>query len=145
MDWNFEEGRPIYSQIVEQMKIRIANGDFQPGDRIPPVREIAVEAGVNPNTMQRAMAQLEREGLLYSVRTRGRFVTEEESVLSELKQMLGRQYIQKMVESLEQLGMNDQDILQAVQRWIREQGPRRSWKETKEEQETAGTMKQEVK
>ena len=69
MKWKFDENTPIYLQIVEQIKAQIATGQLKAGDKLPAVRELAVEAGVNPNTMQKALSQLEREGLLYSVRT----------------------------------------------------------------------------
>ena len=78
MEWIFEQGRPIYTQIVEQIRINIANGTYEPGQQLPSVRDLAMEAAVNPNTMQRAFSELERDGLIYTVRTSGRFVTEEE-------------------------------------------------------------------
>ena len=73
MKWIFKDGIPIYSQIVEQMKLHIASGAYKMGDKLPSVRDLAVEAGVNPNTMQRAFAELERDGLLHSERTRGKY------------------------------------------------------------------------
>ena len=117
MAWTFEEGRPIYLQLIEQMKLRIASGAYRPGDQVPPVRELALEAGVNPNTMQRAFAQLEQEGLLYAVRTSGRFITEEASVLENLRASLGNRFIEEMFHNLERLGMEREEIVQAVRRW----------------------------
>lgn len=73
MQWQFSNEMPIYSQLVEQIKIGIVSGMFPPGERLPSVRDLATEAGVNPNTMQRAMTELERDGLVYSQRTAGRF------------------------------------------------------------------------
>lgn len=115
MSWTFKEGLPIYTQLIEQIKMHIARGEFKPGDQIPPVRELALEAGVNPNTMQRALAELEREELLYSVRTSGRFVTENEERLNDLKKSLGLGFIGEMFENLRNLGMSDDDIIAAVQ------------------------------
>ena len=115
MSWTFKEGIPIYTQLIEQIKMHIARGEFKPGDQVPPVRELALEAGVNPNTMQRALAELEREELLYSVRTSGRFVTEDKEKLDDLKRSLGRGFIEDMFESLRNLGMSDGDIIAAVQ------------------------------
>ena len=63
MAWQFESGLPIYRQLVDRIRMMIAGGEFKPGDRIPAVRELALEAGVNPNTMQKALAQLEKDGL----------------------------------------------------------------------------------
>ena len=74
-DNRYDENVPIYLQIMDRMKRRILTGDWQPGDRIPAVRDLAMAYGVNPNTMQRALSELEREGLLFSERTTGRFIT----------------------------------------------------------------------
>ena len=115
MNWAFKEGIPIYTQIIEQFKAFILSGEFQPGQQIPPVRELAVAAGVNPNTMQRALAELEREGLLYSVRTSGRFVTEDKTKLDELQELLAEKYIEDMFISLRKIGMNKEDIVAAVE------------------------------
>ena len=76
MAWKFNNESPIYLQIVEIIKTQIAQGVLKPGDQVPAVRELAVTAGVNPNTMQKALAELEREGVLYSQRTAGRFVAD---------------------------------------------------------------------
>ena len=72
MSWNFSNDVPIYLQIMEHFKVQIASGKLEVGDKIPPVRELALEAGVNPNTMQKALSELEREGYLESQRTSGR-------------------------------------------------------------------------
>ena len=77
MRWEFSNDAPIYTQLIQQIKVGIVAGVFPPGERLPSVRELATEAGVNPNTMQRALAELERDGLVYSQRTAGRFVTED--------------------------------------------------------------------
>ena len=114
MDWNFKEGVPIYAQIIDQIRLMIASGAFSPGDKLPSVRELAVDAGVNPNTMQRALAQLERDGLLHAERTRGRFVTEEESTLKDLKESLGKECIRDLFDQLGRLGMNREEIIDAV-------------------------------
>ena len=76
MLWKFDSSAPIYSQLVRHIQEAIVSGEFTPGDRLPSVRDMAMEAGVNPNTMQRALTELERDGLVYSQRTAGRFVTE---------------------------------------------------------------------
>lgn len=119
MNWTFKEGIPIYTQLMEQIKMHIASGAFKPGDQIPPVRELALDAGVNPNTMQRALAELEREELLFSVRTSGRFVTENQEKLDDLKKSLGRSFIEDMFDNLRNLGMSDEDIITAVQQFAK--------------------------
>lgn len=121
MKWIFKDGIPIYSQIVEQMKLHIASGAYKMGDKLPSVRDLAVEAGVNPNTMQRAFAELERDGLLHSERTRERFITEEENVLGNMKKELGRNFIREMFENMKKLGMSNDEILEAVQNWSKEE------------------------
>ena len=117
MKWAFKEGIPIYTQLMTQIKSHIARGEFRQGDQIPPVRELALDAGVNPNTMQRALAELEREGLLYSDRTRGRFVTEDKEKLDELQSVLAQDYIRELFDNLTKLGMNDDDIIAAVMQY----------------------------
>lgn len=114
MDWTFKEGQPIYTQLMEQFKFHIAGGAFKPGDQIPSVRELAMEAGVNPNTMQRALSELEKEGLLYSVRTSGRYVTEEKETLENLKKSLSHSHVEQLFATLEKLGLSEQEIVDAV-------------------------------
>lgn len=116
----FKNGKPIYSQIVDEITMRIANGTYKLGDKLPSVRDLAVEMGVNPNTMQRALAELERNGLVYTERTNGRFVSEEESMLKELKKGLVEEYIEEFVEKLRMIGMDNKEIEQAVSKWLEE-------------------------
>ncbi len=85
MLWKFEGSRPVYLQIMEQLRRAVLVGEYPPGGRIPPVRELAMAAKVNPNTMQRALVALEQEGLLYSANTVGRFVTSDQQVLEKMR------------------------------------------------------------
>lgn len=120
MEWTFKDGLPIYTQLIEQIKMRIAGGAFQPGEKVPAVREMAIDAGVNPNTMQRALSELERDGLVYSVRTSGRFITEEKETLDNLQKSLSKNFIEQLFENLEKLGMNREEIVNAVNQWVEE-------------------------
>lgn len=104
MKWTFNEDTPIYLQIMEQIKTQIATGALKAGDKIPPVREWAVEAGVNPNTMQKALSELEREGLLYSLRTTGRFVADNQGQTKDLQTELLLQYMQQFTENMTKVG-----------------------------------------
>ena len=88
MQWQFSNDAPIYTQLIQQIKVGIVTGAFPPGERLPSVRDLATEAGVNPNTMQRALAELERDGLVYSQRTAGRFVTEDNTMINQAKRSL---------------------------------------------------------
>lgn len=117
MEWNFKSGIPIYSQIVDEMTMRIASGIYEPGEKLSSVRELAMDAGVNPNTMQRALAELERRGLVYSERTSGRFVTKEEAVLKSLHEELAKKYFQELAEKLRKIGMSGEEIASAVKKW----------------------------
>jgi DNA-binding transcriptional regulator YhcF (GntR family) len=118
MEWRFKEGIPIYQQIISELKLRLLNGTYPPGSRIPAVRELALEAGVNPNTMQRALLELERDDLLASVRTSGRFVTEDEEKLSKLRRTLSESCIEEMTGRLRTLGLTDKEIKDAVNRYL---------------------------
>ena len=118
MEWNFKNGIPIYAQIVDEMTMRIASGQYPPGGKLPSVRDLALEAGVNPNTMQRALAELERRELVHSERTSGRFVTEEEEVLNTLHEDLAKRYFEEFADKLHKIGMSGEDIAEAVKRWL---------------------------
>ena len=86
MAWmSMDNGTPVYLQIMNDIRRRIISGQWPPGIRIPAVRELAIEFGVNPNTMQRALSELEREGLVYSERTSGRYITEDAALIADLR------------------------------------------------------------
>ena len=104
MTWDFRGDRAIYVQIAEQVKLRIIAGIYPVGTRLPSVRELAAEASVNPNTMQRALSDLEREGLLYSERTSGRFVTEDSAMIAKAKAALAQEVIDDFFARMERLG-----------------------------------------
>ncbi len=116
MKWTFTGDAPIYAQLMEQLKAGIVSGEFPPGGRLPSVRELAAEAGVNPNTMQRSLAELEREGLVVSQRTAGRFVTEEEGVNEHTKEQLAQGHIQTFWTAMEALGYSRDRALALLSR-----------------------------
>ena len=93
MEWKLDGDAPIWAQIVENVRLGIASGQFSPGERLPTVREMALEAGVNPNTVQRALSELERQGLVYSQRTSGRFVTEDAAAVAAVRGELAEEKI----------------------------------------------------
>ena len=84
MSWTLDNDRPIYLQLMERIQRDIIAGVYQPGDKLPSVRDLALEAAVNPNTMQKALSELERSGLVYSQRTSGRFITEDTEMLTQM-------------------------------------------------------------
>lgn len=116
MNWSLRGDAPIYAQLVEQIKQEIVSGGFPPGQRLPSVRDLATEAGVNPNTMQRALAELERDGLVYSQRTAGRFVTEDKLMIEQAKLGLAREQIQQFLQSMSRLGYEKADIVALLQK-----------------------------
>ena len=120
MKWDIKEGIPIYTQLVQQIRTGIASGEYSPGSRLPSVRDMAMEAGVNPNTMQRALAELERDGLVFTVRTSGRFITEDSKLLAGLRSDLAAEHIGGMFEQLKKLGMDDREIVRSVRLWAGE-------------------------
>ena len=122
MQWQFSNEMPIYSQLVVQIKIGIVSGMFPPGERLPSVRDLATEAGVNPNTMQRAMTELERDGLVYSQRTAGRFVTEDHAVIQAAKRDLAQRHIHAFLAAMLRLGYRREEIISLLEQEHQEEG-----------------------
>ena len=118
MAWNFLNGIPIYLQIADNMKLQIAGGAMPPGSRLPSVRDLALQAGVNPNTMQRALSCLEAEGLVRTPSTNGRYVTEDMEKMKELRRKLSEAYIQEFFDNLKSLGMTEEEILETAREWV---------------------------
>lgn len=114
MSWTLDNDRPIYLQLMERIQRDIIAGVYQPGDKLPSVRDLALEAAVNPNTMQKALSELERSGLVYSQRTSGRFITEDTEMLTQIKKELATEHIQEFFQKMEQLGFSRAELLTLV-------------------------------
>lgn len=114
MAWEFNNERSIYSQLVEQIQSRISSGQYEPGSKLASVRDLAGEAGVNPNTMQKALSELERMGLVYSRRTSGRFVTEDQERIAEMKKQSAREAIRVFLQQMENLGLEKEEIIRLI-------------------------------
>ena len=121
MDWQIRDDAPIYSQLVAQIKLGIAAGALSPGERLASVRDLAAEAGVNPNTMQRALQELERQGLVYSQRTSGRFVTEDREMIERAKSSLAAEQVRSFLDAMARLGYRRDDILRLIEARIKEE------------------------
>ncbi len=121
MPWNLDNDRPIYLQLMERIRQDIVAGIYSPGDRLPSVRELALEAAVNPNTMQKALSELERNGLVYSQRTSGRFITEDKVMLKQLKEELATEHIRQFLEKMKQLGFENKETLTMIQTLLKEE------------------------
>jgi DNA-binding transcriptional regulator YhcF (GntR family) len=110
--WDFKDGRPIYLQIIEQVKLSIVSGAYPPGGKVLSVRELAAEASVNPNTMQKALSELEREGLVYSQRTLGRFITEDREMIAGLRVSLAREQAEQFFAKMAALGYTKRELME---------------------------------
>ena len=122
MEWKFRSDLPLYSQLVEQIKLGIVSGNLLPGERLMSVRDMATEAGVNPNTMQRALQELERDGMVYSQRTAGRFVTENMQVIERAKKKFAEEQIRSFLEAMKKLGYQWEEILALLKEKEEENG-----------------------
>lgn len=114
MTWKFTSDRPIYLQVMEQIKLGIASGELPPGSRLPAVRDLAAQASVNPNTMQKALSELEREGMVYTQRTSGRFVTENVELLSGLRYEQAREKLITFVTQMESMGYTRTQLIEML-------------------------------
>ena len=110
----FDDNIPIYKQIMDECKRRIIIDEYQPGMKVPPVRELAVEFGVNPNTVQRAMSDLEREGLFVSERTSGRFICRDQALIDALKKCAVEEKIISFLEEMKLYGCKEEEIIQMI-------------------------------
>lgn len=119
MTWNFDSNAPIYIQIMDELKRQIISEELKPGEKIPAVRELAQEAGVNPNTMQRALTELEREELIYAVRTSGRYVTVNKELIDGTKENLAKEKILELADSLKKMGFSQSEILEFITETIK--------------------------
>ena len=114
MEWNFENDRPIYIQLVEKLKLAIVAGEYPAGERLPSVRDLAIEIKANPNTVQRALVDLEQTGLIYTQRTNGKFVTEDKELVQKIREELAKETFSKFQENMKQLGFEEEEIRQYV-------------------------------
>ncbi|MCR5210693.1 MAG: GntR family transcriptional regulator [Lachnospiraceae bacterium] len=114
MSWNLDSDRPIFLQIVERIESDIVSGKYLPGDKLPSVRELAVEAAVNPNTMQKACTELERIGLVYSQRTNGRFVTEDKKQIDRIRKEMAKRTAQEYLRKMKEMGIDRDEAMRLL-------------------------------
>ena len=129
MDWTFTDDRPIWQQLTEQLTVRILKGEYPPGGRLPAVRELASQAGVNPNTMQKALTELERSGLIYAQRTSGRFITQDGERIREMRRQMAQEETRQFLTRMEGLGFSSGETLELVRRQV-EDGEGKAEEET---------------
>ena len=115
MSWEFQDHLPIYAQLMDTLKRRIVTGRYLPGEKLPSVRELAAEAGINPNTVQRAFSELEREGLIYTKRATGKYVTENEADIKSAREDLARTQVADFLRAMQSLGFSVGDVIVLLQ------------------------------
>lgn len=120
MSWNLDSSRPIYSQIIEKISLDIVSGKYQPGDKLPSVRDLAAQAGVNPNTMQKALSELERENLVHSARTSGRFITEDKDMIEKMREELASTQIKEFLDKMSQMGFDYNKTIALLEKFGKE-------------------------
>ncbi len=120
MAWELNSDRPIYTQILEKIQTRIISGIYQPGEKLPSVRELAAEASVNPNTMQKAFTELERSGLIQTQRNSGRTVTEDTNMIKQVQTQVALSQVQSFFNTMMELGFNKEEILAFVKKAMEE-------------------------
>ena len=114
MSWSLDSDRPIFVQIIEHIEMDIVSGALTPGAKVPSVRELAAEAAVNPNTMQRALGEMERRGLMHTERTSGRFVTDDEAAISALKKNIATAGTDTFIAQMKRLGLAKDEVLKMI-------------------------------
>lgn len=115
MSWEFQDHLPIYAQLMDTLKRRIITGRYLPGEKLPSVRELAAEAGINPNTVQRAFSELEREGLIYTQRATGKYVTENADEIKSARQALAKTQVAEFLSNMQSLGYSVRDVIVLLQ------------------------------
>ena len=118
MAWELNSDRPIYTQILEIIQTRIISGTYKPGEKLPSVRELAAQASVNPNTMQKAFAELEKSGLITTQRGSGRSVTEDTIMIEQVQKQIAVLQIKNFFEKMKELGYDNDHILKLVEETI---------------------------
>lgn len=114
MIWEINSERPVYVQLIEQIQSGIISGNLKPGEKVPSVRDLASEAAVNPNTMQKALTELERIGLLYTNRTSGRYITSDENMIKKLKEQSAKNQIIDFLDKMSNLGFQSDEIMTLI-------------------------------
>lgn len=116
MAWDLDSDRPIYAQLVERIQMQIVSGQYPPGGKLPSVRDLAAVAAVNPNTMQKAFAELERSGLIITQRTNGRTVTEDEEMIQQIKAELAKEHVDAFFIKMKKLGYTEQEAVELLKK-----------------------------
>lgn len=114
MDYQFSNDKPIYLQLMDAFKSAIISAELKSGDRLDSVRDLAMVAKVNPNTMQKALSELERIGLVRTERTSGRFITDDEDLIKSMKKEVAEQEIASFVDKMKALGLEKDELINLI-------------------------------
>ncbi|MBS4209288.1 GntR family transcriptional regulator [Bacillus sp. FJAT-50079] len=116
----FIASKPIYIQIAEKIFQQMIRGEIKPGEKLPSVREMAIQSGVNPNTIQRTYTEMERMGVVETKRGQGTFIVENQSIVEELKQTMQREIIEQFVISMRELGLSKEQMKSGLEEFFEE-------------------------
>ncbi len=116
MAWELDNSRSIYSQLVDVIQTRIITGVYPAGSRLDSVRDLASEAGVNPNTMQRALMELERTGMITTQRTSGKFVTDNQEMIDGIRENMAKHAVDGLIAEMSKLGFKKEDVIEIIRR-----------------------------
>ena len=119
MAWKFDNNMPIYIQITNTIKLQIVTNQLKPGDKLPTVLDLAEIAGVNPNTVQRALSDLEAEGFVYSVRTTGRYVTDNQELITQTRLHLAQKELENFVNNMLDLGFSQDELTERLDDYLK--------------------------
>lgn len=114
MAWNFSSDRPVYLQIAERIIRSVLSGEYAAGEQLPTVRQLALEAAVNPNTIQHAFSELEHKGVIVSKGTSGRFVTEDEPTVEQCRKQMAEQLVREFVENIKHLSISTEEAISMI-------------------------------
>lgn len=117
---DFKPNIPIYLQLIEYIELQIISGNLSAGEKLMSVRDLALKYGVNPNTMQKALGELEHRKLVYTVRTAGRYVTEDNNLIQQIRKEAAERKLQQMMEELQQMGYSSEEIKELVENYLKE-------------------------
>lgn len=120
MSWDLKSDRPIYSQLIEQIELMIFSGIYPLGSKLPSVRDMAQDAAVNPNTMQKALAKLEEDGLIITHRTSGRSITEDGNMIKKAKSKLAQEQVAQFLENMMKMGFDQKEVLAIINDMLEE-------------------------
>ena len=116
MKFDFDNKRPIYVQLVEKLKLAIVSGIYKPGSKLESIRDLAIQAKVNPNTIQKALIELENNNLIYTERTNGKYVTNDIKLLEKHKNELAKEIVNTYISDMKSIGLTFEDSINYLEK-----------------------------